>query len=293
VSPAYAKWIDDVQFDGAGNIGSWTDRSGTTTPARWAYDGYVGYPSEKSGTDDDVWYFCLDLGSAVAFDCAFILGHNLGTLNLGNDVLLQISDDSGFNTSLTTIGNFGTPAANDDSRLYDISLAHGADGGRAHDTGADAGPNRYTAQYVCVTIDKTGTNISPEIGELVLGRSYQLEYKAQRPFDDYFLSEEFVSQRTQGGVYHKTVYNRRGYELSADLITDSTTYESDLVAFFRQCRGPFVYIENPNSAPESFRFMMREGAFEYPRVEAGMRQYHLAAVEQGPEEYFLDVEANG
>ena len=49
ISPAYAKWVDDAQVS-SGSIATWSDRSTTTGPARYAYDGYPGFISTVSGT---------------------------------------------------------------------------------------------------------------------------------------------------------------------------------------------------------------------------------------------------
>lgn len=277
-SPTYAKWVDAGQI-GAGDISTWTDRSASANPARRAYDAYPGYVTKQSGTNDDVWYYALDLGAAIAFDCAFLIGHNAGTLSLVNDLVLQIADDNDFSTNLQTVGNFGQPA--DDDRLADLSLNHG---------GAN---RRYTAQYVWLKWDKTGTNITPEIGELILARRRQLEYKPDRPFDEYALSEDAGSILTAGGITHKTLYSRRGLELAGNFVVDSATYTNDLVAFFRDCRGSFVWVDNPSSAPASWHMMVREGPLSIPREAASKRRHRIVGVEQGPEEYFLDVEENG
>lgn len=280
VSPDYAKWIEEQQDVGAGTLASWTDRSATASPARFAYDGYPGYITKQSGTSDDIWYYCLDLGGLVAFDCAFLIGHNAGTIAVDNDVVIQVADDNAFNTNLQEVGNFGTPTPTDDDRLADLTLNVGGD------------PHRITAQYVRVKFDGPG-NITPEIGELVLGRRRQLQYKPDRPFDEYALSEDSDTVLTAGGITHKAVYSRRGFELSGKFMIDSDTYRNDMIAFFRQCRGPFVWVDNPSSAPASYHLMVRDGPLAIPRVVANRREVQITAVEQGPEEYFLDVEANG
>jgi len=278
VSPSYAKWVEEAQV-AAGNITTWTDRSATANPARRAYDGYPGYITKQSGTNDDIWYYCLDLGALTAFDCAFLVGHNAGTLGLVNDLVLQVADDNAFSTNLTTVGNFGQPS--DDTRVADLTLV---DGGTT---------SRITAQYVWLKWDKTGTNITPEIGELILGRRRQLEYKPIRPYDEYALSESSELVDTKGGVIHKSLYARRGRELAGDLWVTDSTYLADLVAFFRACRGPFVWVENPSSAAASWNLMMREGGLSIPQTDANLRKWAISAMEQGDESYYLDVEENG
>jgi len=72
----------------------------------------------------------------------------------------------------------------------------------------------------------------------------------------------------------------------------SSTYLDDLVAFYRACRGSFVWVEDPSTSPAAFNMMLRTGPLDIPRVEANLREYRISAMEQGPDEYFLDVEAN-
>lgn len=278
VSPDYAKWVDEATEAGAGDITSWTDRTATANPASYAYDGYPGYVTKQTGTSDDLWYYMLDLGARVEFDCAFLIGHNAGTISVDADVTLEIADDNDFSTDLREVGNFGTPT--DDSRLADLNLNHGG------------AAQRYLAQYVRVKFEAAG-NITPEIGELILGRRRQLQYKPDRPFDEYAMSEDSDIQRTEGGITHKALYSRRGFELSGKFMVDSDTYRDDLVAFFRACRGPFVWVDNPSSAPSAWQLMVRDGSFAIPRILANRREWQIEAMEQGPEQYFLDVEANG
>jgi len=274
VSPAYAKWVNNVSVE-SGNITTWTDGSKSSQPARFGYDGRPGLITTVESSSYQRWFYAVDLGSLVEFDCAFIIGHNFGSLSL-KSVRLQVADDNSFTTNLTELYNFGSPG--DDSRLSALSLSGG----------------RITAQYVWLRIDNGGVgNIVPELGEFILGRRRQLEYKPQRPYDIYALSEESSIKKNPNGVISKTVYSRRGRELTGDLWVTDDTYLADLVAFYRQCRGPFVWVENPSSAPSSWHFMMRDGPLMIPDTNPGLRNYRLVADEQGPQSMYLDVEENG
>lgn len=265
------------------------DQSDTSYPARNAYDGFPGFATKTDGTLASTWYLVFDLGSAFSFDCAFIVGHNFGTLSL-TTVELYVADDSAFTTSLTKVADFGTPS--DDGRLQDLALDHAEDLGRAHDTAASAGPNRYTSQYVRLKLSR-GSNFTPSLGELILGRRRQLQFKPMRPFDEYAFNENAELEEYESGLVSKYNYARRGFSLNGNLWVTDSTYRDDLVGFFRDCRGSMVWIDNPNSAPASFHMMMRNGPLSIPRVKYGLREHVLTAVEQGPESYYLDVEENG
>jgi hypothetical protein len=273
VSPTYAKWVSSGAI-GSGTIATWTDVSGTSNPARFAYDGRPGLITSVPGSSDSILYFAIDLGSLVEFDCAFAIGHNFSGLNVGASI--QVADDNAFTTNLTTVADFGSPS--DNTRLADLSL-----------TG-----ERITAQYVWLKVNNFGAGaFVPQLGELILGRRRQLEYKPQRPYDIYALSEESSIKKNPNGVISKTTYSRRGRELTGDLWVTDDTYLDDLVAFYRQCRGPFVWVENPSSAPSSWHFMMRDGPLMIPDTNPGLRNYRLVADEQGPKSMYLDVEENG
>jgi hypothetical protein len=275
VSPDYAKWssFNDVQ---TGDITTWVDRSSTSQPARFAYDGRPGLITTTSGGYSNIMFYSMDFGSLIEFDSVFIIGHNFGSLGLTVGVTIEVSDDNAFTTNLTTVADFGSPS--DDSRMASLSLTGG----------------RISSQFVRLGISNGGSGtIIPELGEIILGRRRQLEYKPQRPYDIYALSEESSITKSPNGVISKTVYSRRGRELTGDLWVTDDTYLADLVTFYRQCRGPFVWVENPNSAPSSWHFMMRDGPLSIPETNPGLRSYRLVADEQGPESMYLDVEENG
>jgi hypothetical protein len=120
-----------------------------------------------------------------------------------------------------------------------------------------------------------------------------MEYKPNRPYDEYAMNENADTLVTAGGEIHKTLWSRRAFELNGEFEITSDTYRDDMVAFYRQCRGPFVWIENPNTSPNSYHLMIREGGFELPQIEANLRRTTLIATEQGPEQYYLDVAENG
>jgi hypothetical protein len=276
--PDYAKWVDDGST-GVGDITTWTDRSLSTFPALRAYDGQPGYITKHSGvTTDDIYYYCIGDGTAITFDCVFLIGHNAGTLSLVNDLVLEVADNNDFTGNLTSVANFGTPT--DDTRLADLTM--------------NGGNNRITAQFIRLKFDKTGTNIIPEIGELILGRRRQLEWKPDRPFDDSRMRDRSATSTTKGGISHKTIWSRRQCILDAQWLIDDSTYESDWQQFYRDADGSFVWCYDPNTTPEDWHFMsFEEDELIMPEVGPSVREVMLQAHELGPESYYLDVEKNG
>jgi hypothetical protein len=274
LSPTYAKWVDAGQI-GAGSIATWTDRSATANPARRAYDGQPGFVTKHSGvTADDVYYYALDLGAEYYFDCVLMIGHNAGTLGLAQNLVVQTSDNNAFTSNLTTVADFGKPANND--RLADLDLTSS---------------KRYLARYVWVKFDKTGTNIIPEIGELILGRRRQLQYRPDMPYTLNSLHNETEQITTIGGVRHKAVYYRNQFVLNASFLVDGVTYAADWVSLFSDARGSFVWIDAPSSAPASWHLIDRDpDDLEMELIASSTYRANLAGYEMGPSGFFLKNE---
>lgn len=288
VSPAYAKWVDEGQV-GAGDITSWTDRGATATPTRWTYDGYGHRKSTVSGATDDVWYLFFDLGAEYTMDYAAIINHDFDTdgidavtmlIATGNDFGLP----GGSPNSLYSVGTFSLRGS--DKRLLLADFDHAGDGD----------PQRYTGvQYCGIKIDHSVTtgDIVPQLGEIFIGRTYQLSHKPAVPWDDVAMSENVDWADTESGIVDQEVYHRRRFDLSATLSEHEDDHIADLKAWYRATRGPFVWVYEPNSNLALWHFMMRRGGMRFPAQGFVERETVIEAVEQGPEDLYLDVEENG
>jgi hypothetical protein len=268
VSPSTKKWTE------TGTVAA-TDRTLAANPAARAYDGLPGLLTKPDSTAASTWYLVFDMGTTgIEFDCAFLIGHNFGTLAL-TTVQLQIANAADFATDLVTIGDFGAPA--NDDRLADYVLHSG--GGSAL---------RYsTVRYVRLKLSKGG-NFTPQLGELVLGRRRQFDRKPDRPFDDYGLHNEVDVTKTLGGLSLVTAHFRNQFRLDAEWPIESSDYQTDWQAFWTGCNGAFVWCYSPTSAPASWHLMARD----QEDIDLGMigpyeRTAKLEAVEQGPSLYFL------
>jgi len=287
IAPTHEKWIED-DVVGANDITSWTSRVDSDFPVLRSHDGYPGYVTKTDGvTTDSVWFLGFDLGVSVTFDCAFIIGHNFGTAAV-DAVTLEISDDNTFRTSLTEIGDFGAPS--DDTRLVDLSLAHGADGGRAHDVGADAGPNRYTARYVWLKLDNGAGDFVPQVGELVLAQRYQTKTQPSNPYDDIGLHDEVAASRTMGGVRHAVIHHQNRHDLIATFPAWEAARIADFKAWFKATRGNFVFIDKPTTAPAGWRMISKPTDLDMPSAGFTERTVSIFGEEQGTEAFFLENE---
>jgi hypothetical protein len=272
VSPGTAQWTT------VGTVAA-ADLTDSDYPARRAYDGKSHLDTRSDGTAASTWYYVLDLGSTgIEFDAVALMGHNFGTLSL-TTVQLQVADSADFATNLRTTADFGAPS--DDTRLIDLAIAH------------TAGADRYEdVQYARLKLSK-GSNFTPQLGELMLLRRRQLNRRPRYPFDPTALMEEAGITRSKGGVVNKTLHHERRFDLNAVFRAHETTYITDLIAWFRATRGPFVWIYEPSSAPDTWQLMMRLNQMSFPTQGFAKRELTLAAEEQGPERFYLDVEVNG
>jgi hypothetical protein len=147
---------------------------------------------------------------------------------------------------------------------------------------------RYVRLYLA---NGGGANFVPEIGELILGRRRQLEYKPNRPFGSRNMSDIVETSETMGGILHKTIFARRRFVLDANFLISSTTYASDVIAFYQNCRGPFVWIYDPTTYPNEWNFMFTSDSdFEFNMNGPNVYDFNLKALEQGPDQFFLDNE---
>lgn len=266
VVPTTVKWVESAQI-GAGDIGTWTSRADSSYPVRRAYDWRPDLDTRTDATAASTWYLAFDMGALVTFDCAFLMGCNFGTLAL-TTVQIQVAHANTFATP-TTVADFGAPA--NDDRLVDLVL------------GAN---KRYSAQYVWLKLSK-GANFVPQVGELILGRRYQMKTRPVVGFDPDRLHREAVTQKTEGGIKQKVIYHSNEFRLDAGLRLHEDARVADVKALYQGSETGYVWTWKPNSAPASYHLMVADDELDMPSANWTERNVRLTAVEQGPEAFFL------
>ena len=264
-----------------GSFAAGADATDANYQARRAYDGFTDLATRPNAAGV-TWYYMIDASTAgVTFDGAMILGHNFGTIG-GLTVTLQISDSSTFVTNLIDIAVW-TPGTSN-VRLVDLVL----------ESGGETAQRYSTVPYVRLKI--TGTSGVPEIGELVLFKRMQLQYKPSIPYDDQKLWQNSGQFLSASGVRQDYVRSRAGRRLEASLTVTSTAKIAEVRTWFddtQQGTRPFVWSENPNSAPSTQTFLMsldgenKELAFD--EVGPNHRELVLGATEQGPDYQKLEA----
>lgn len=275
-SPQTARWDSD------GSLASGSDISATGYPARWSYDRRSAFPTKpNAGATNQYLTFRLN-ASPDDVDCAFIMGHNFGTIG-GLTVTLEIADTNDFGGG--TFKTIATWSPTTDARLASLSLHH---------TGAAA--LRYSGLSY-VRLHTSGGSHTPEVGELWLGRRRQLKHKPNEPYADYanhFVSSQRVFE-TKSAVISTSVRHKGRRQLQAHINPSSSTYHDAVRNWFRDTNWgtrAFIWIENPSTAPASFNVMRLESPELYFPLIGGTaeREFTIKALEQGPD--FLDPELN-
>jgi hypothetical protein len=265
------------------NSGGVTDRTDASYPARRAYDGFPCFVTKPTtASADKTWYYSMQLGVLATFDFVAIIGHNFGTLHAGGalTITLEVDDASNFATCVSIPITVTTGTSN--ARIMVLSLFHTA-----------AAALRYSSvAYARLKITRGATNFTPEIGELYLGKRLQLFHKPNVPYDSYAKTSDIETAKTLGGVIHNTVYARGRRVLGAEWTEENTTLQAAIDSFVSGTNyktTPFVWIENPYSAPASWHMMVADDANHALPLEdnPAKRTFELTASEQGAEAYYL------
>ena len=285
VSPTRVKWVEEAQVNlvagvpTTGDITTWTDRTLSTNPAARAYDGKPHYVTSPDATADSTWFLAFEFSSAgIAFDCALLMGHNFDTLSL-TTIEFQVADTNDFQTNLRTVASWTLRGS--DKRISDVELFH---------TGSD--PLRYKdVQYGWLKLSK-GSNFTPEVGELVLGRSRQLESQILLPFDDLAMEHSVEATESDGGVITGSVRYQRRRDLIGELLLTESAGIDDIRDWYRQVRATFAFIWEPTTNPNDWQLMWLNSKLRMANTGHTSRRLAIDSVEQGPHRFYLDNEIN-
>lgn len=279
VSPDVAIWSNADEAAVGGETGG-TPRTNTTYPIKNAYDDLVDLVTKPSVAvvTDNVWYIVFDLGITVTIDMAAIIGHNFGTLG-GVTITLEVDDVGTFDSgNLQTIATWTTPT--DDDRLIELELKH---------TGSVA-LEYFDLQFIRLKIAAAG-DIIPEVGDLFLGKRYQLKSNPRVGFDPTSLHGESEITRTGGGVVHKIIRHDRRFDLNASLRPSVTNRINDIINWYRGASRAFIWIREPGTSPNTWHYMIRyPDDLDFPSGGYSKRDVTIQAIEQGPENYYMDQE---
>lgn len=252
-----------------GTISS-TQEEDADGPVEHVFDGMTHLQSYPDETNTTGWTLAIRT-TPIEFDFVALINTNFATHSFGTTTV-QIADNSAMSTNLQTIGAIGEA----DGRRVDFTLFH---------TGSVA--RRYSnVEYIRLTLASPSPAQIPKIGEIILGRRYQLKRQPDRPFDDHALSGDVVRSTSASGVITSTERSFGAYNLSGNWPIEDTSDQDDIIAWHKAIRGgahPFFWCRQPTTAPHSFRYMyLDEARLDFPQTGPNVRPLSLAATEQGP-----------
>jgi hypothetical protein len=230
------------------------------------------YPDSAANT----WYYNVTpdtstVGNSIrAIDSFILLNHNLGTL--GATVAVEIADSVDFTSNLIELVSV---SPSDDTRIVELELYH---------TGTVA--RRYT-NIAFARLKITGSSIIPKFGEVILGRRRQLKINPLDPWDPLNLVSGIEDTVSLSGVRRRYSAYKGQRKINAVLSAHETVYIDDLEAFYQSDTQwgtqPFVWIDQPATAPEAAYFMHLDSAMlSAPQQGPSQRLFSMAATEQGP-----------
>lgn len=269
----------DVDWRQSGSFASGSDEADSSFPTARLYDRHTKRLS-KPDSAQTTWYVIAQLNASVPdFDGILILNHNFGTIG-GLTVSVEIADDNAFSSNLVEIASW---SPSDDKRLADVELGHTGD--------SISDPVRYKdVPYLRVKID--GTSGTPQIGEILLIRRRQLKHNPRVRWDEHHQRSDRTVFRSKSGASQVVTRYTGQFVLEADFnpaTTESKGVITDWWADIGRGEKPFVWMENPSTAPSDFYLMVPPAENQFPLVGPFERTWALRAEEQGP--HFLSLES--
>jgi hypothetical protein len=270
-----------VQWRTSGSWAAGSDGTDTTNgPASYLWDGFVDLRSKPSSAQA-TWYLIINHSATLtAFDCIFIISHNLGTLG-GVTVTYEVADDNAYTSNLVQVASWAVTTST--KRLVALKLDH---------TGAGIARQYTSVQYSRLKIVAAGA-VTPEIGELILGTRRQLTRKPNREFDPDHLRS--YASKFRGGTRKVTSYvEAQGQKiLNARFEPDDSTEQNDIRAFWQSDLDmgshPFVWVPDPESYPEKAYVMDAPLDFALPDFSVGQVRWDLVSEEQGDQFVALET----
>ena len=242
--------------------GSWATGSDDTATGYATARVFERFPSvqTKGTTAGTVHYLIFDLdtsttssvlGDAARFDTVAIINHNFGSLTPGAGhhakVEVEVSNNSNFSSAYTIAER---DEIQDDRRLIFWSL--GAPEGNSYEHYTDI-------RYLRLKITMSISTAAPSIGQVILGRRYQMSQRPNVPYDDQAFTSEVSDFSSTSGIVARYVRHagRRKFAptwnpTGADGfgLDDLTTLRD----WFENCgygSKPFLYLDKPHSERET------------------------------------------
>jgi hypothetical protein len=254
-----------------------TDITASGRPTSRLCDGYSHLTSTPASSASSR-YLAIDLGGLYEFDTLVILNHGTDTEN--SNITVSVSDSALYSGNPTQILTLAPHNPITDKRR----------GNYYWDTGMGPDLKRFTAQYIWVgwTSVMAGT-VQPVIGEVFLGRRYQLKHAPEMAgWDPAHLVSSAEDFKSASGITTRYVRYAGQRVWEPVFAPSDTSYIADILSFWADCdygTEPFLFNDNAYSAPDDTYFMLADPELTGPLDGPFQRRFSLKGAEQGP--YFL------
>lgn len=263
-----------LEWDAAGVMGS-TTTTDADYPIRLAYDRRLDDVTQPD-TPGTTHYLMFDAGSGNTFgdfDVVVIAGHNFSGRTITIDAIVTDDGDfTGTGSGRQIIETWTNPTTSE--RLVSFALFH---------TGSDPLTYQDYRYFGIKLVD--GSSFTPQIGEVWIGQRCQMHRKGDRPDTSYDRRSVFREFATDGQntfrqilAKKQAVFSRSWQLNDSTLITNVETFRADA----EYGGKPFLYWENPNSAPNDAFLMLNQGQIALPEVGVSLRSLTLDMVENAP-----------
>ena len=274
-NPSEAHWTT------TGNL-SGTDVTLPAEPAFRAYDDFGNLVTSTTGVaSTSQKYFGFTFTTAITFDALLITGHNFASTAL-TSVSLEIADDAAFSTNKIEIAKWTRGSATVDDRIL-ITNLNSAGGSSTYDANGTA--QRYSGvEHARIVVTHSGSK-DPELGEIFLGRRYQLQRNPDVPFDNKNQASLVADFSSNSGMTKRYVLNR-GQSIRSFSATipdsDEITVIDNWYAAINEGTRNFVSIETPSSGAKAYIMLLDDSALNFPLVGPFERVLQFGMTEQPP-----------
>jgi len=218
------KWTTDGDHSG-------TDQAATNWETSKATDGHL-HTRTAPNANGTTWYLSWKCDATIDADILIVGPTNLGDVNLGVTLSLEIADNETFTTSLLEVQS---SLVLDDKRIVFRDF--------------DGTPNRYDGVKYARLKFVLGTSETPKVSQVFFGRRRQLKFGPERPWDGDRMRVDVTTFQSPGGVRTKYKRSTGGRELLPEFMLDSDD-AATMDAFLKGTdygAGKFWAIMQPNT----------------------------------------------
>lgn len=265
-----------------------SDRSDEFTPIERIYDGHLDLPCRLSQHHAytltlDYQMLALKITGGIGFDTVILTGHNLASGRF-SELGVRISDHDDLN-AVGAVNILLDGAAYVDTEDFTTDARYVAT--KLQFSGS-AGPKFIdNVQRLAVTFTQdSGEKVSPQLGELVLGKRRQLQHHPEFSWN----SDDYVSNvsdiETADGNITRYALNSGQAVRTATLTLTGAAEIAAVEAWWEDCnhgQDPFWWIETPKTNPRAHYMRVSSPQLDFPQsVGAGARTLTLNMIEQRP-----------